>query len=160
MHWAGQHIGTPYSDTGTGPDSYHCWAFFRMVQRVQFGRQVGDIANPLDLRAQVLAFGDRAELARWQTVPLHHAVEGDGVLLRRARYPIHVGIWVTPPDGAGVLHCVRGAGAVYQRPAMLAADGWSIHGVYRYIGDCRDADSGDAQGGRAVGCGGAGCQCV
>lgn len=131
-HWAVAYIGTPWSATGEGPESYHCWAFVRHVQAGRFGRDLPAIPNPLDLLAQARAFHDHPERARWRRVA--EPVEGDCVLLRRARYPVHVGVWVAA-DGGGVLHCAQGAGVVFQRPEALDLNGWTVEGVYRFAGD-------------------------
>lgn len=102
MHWAAQYIGLPWSETGEGPESYHCWAFVRMVQAERFGRALPPIPNPGDLLPQARAFRDHPERARWPRVAAPE--EGDCVLLRCARYPVHVGVWVGPAVGGGVLH--------------------------------------------------------
>ena len=131
-HWAVRYIGVPWSATGQGPESYHCWAFVRHVQAAQFGRGLPAIPNPEDLLAQARAFSAHPERTRWRRVS--QPEEGDCVLLRRARYPVHVGIWVAV-DGGGVLHCAQDSGVVFQRPAALALNGWMVDGYFRSIGD-------------------------
>lgn len=62
-------------------------------------------------------------------------LDGDGVLLRRAQHPIHVGLWVAiTPTEQGVLHCVEHSGVVFQNVASLSAVGWQREGCYRYEG--------------------------
>ena len=133
MHWAAQYIGLPWSRDGEGPESYHCWAFVRMVQARQFGRALPAIPNPGDLLPLARAFRDHAERARWPRVET--PAEGYCVLLRCARYPVHVGVWVGAAATGGELHRAEGAGVVYQRPAALAANGWRIEGFYRFAGE-------------------------
>ena len=50
---------------------------------------------------------------RWALVG--EAADGDCVLMRQARYPVHVGVWLDA-DGGGVLHCSGDCGVVFQRP--------------------------------------------
>ncbi|WP_337996236.1 hypothetical protein [Oleispirillum naphthae] len=133
MHWAAQYIGLPWSETGEGPESYHCWSFVRMVEAKHFGRDLPPIPNPGDLLPLARAFRDHPERVRWPRVEV--PMEGDCVLLRCARYPVHVGVWAGPAVGGGVLHCAEAAGVVYQRPDALAGNGWKIEGYYRFVGE-------------------------
>jgi cell wall-associated NlpC family hydrolase len=121
MHWSADYIGTPWV-AGLSD----CWSFARRVWRQEFGWQVpaweGDPAN---LRAGMMALsGDRPG---W--VPVAEATEGDAVLMGRSSRPCHVGVWITPPDGAGVLHALEQVGVVYTPPARLC--GLRILGLYR-----------------------------
>lgn len=129
MHWASIYIGLPYSATGEGPGAFHCWAFVRHVQAEHFGRALPPIPNPEDVLAMARAFRDHAERRNWLLVG--DPAEGDCVLMRRARYPVHVGVWIGA-DGGGVLHCAQPDGVVYQRPEVLALNGWQVEGFYRH----------------------------
>ena len=60
--------------------------------------------------------------------------EGDAVLMRQSRHPVHVGIWLAV-DAGGVLHAARDIGVVFQGPADLTTHGWRIEGFYRFTGD-------------------------
>ncbi|CUW39666.1 conserved protein of unknown function [Magnetospirillum sp. XM-1] len=134
MHWASQYIGLPWSATGEGPDVFHCWTFFCHVQAKHFGRPtLPAIPYADDLLELAREFRDHPERRHWLEVDLSDAVPGDGVLMRQARFPIHIGVWLDV-DGGGVLHCSRDSGVVYQRPSALLVNGWKIHGVYRYVG--------------------------
>ena len=135
MHWATTYIGLPWKADGDGPDSFHCWAFVRFVQERQFGRSLPEIPNPRDLRILAHAFRDHPERRRWELVDAPR--EGDCVLLRQARYAIHVGIWIEDephPQKGGVLHCIEGSGVVFQRLDALTRHGWHIEGFYRFQG--------------------------
>ena len=88
-----------------------------------------DAAN---LRAVLSGFRDHPERERWKL--LERAREGDAVLMRQSRHPVHVGIWLAV-DGGGVLHAARDIGVVFQDPADLTAHGWRIEGFYRFTGD-------------------------
>jgi len=145
-HWATRYIGLPWEATGEGPDHFNCWAFVRFVQARHFGRDLPAIPNPEDLLAQARLFRDHPERARW--TPVDTPQEGDCVLLRQARYPVHVGVWVDadPPSprvqgpgirragGGGVLHCSRDLGVVFQRSEALELNGWQVAGFYRFGG--------------------------
>lgn len=144
MHWAENYIGLPWSATGEGPPRgedgetpdretwrFHCWAFVCWVQERHFGRALPAIANPEDLLGIARDFRDHPERKRWIQVDV--PAEGDCVLMRQARYPIHVGVWLDV-DGGGVLHCAQEAGVAFQGVTALAANGWRIEGTYRFIG--------------------------
>ncbi|TAN65275.1 MAG: hypothetical protein EPN20_07680 [Magnetospirillum sp.] len=132
MHWASQYIGLPWSAHSSGPDSFNCWTFVRMVQERHFGTVLPEIPNPEDLLAMAKAFRDHPERRRW--MPAGEPAEGDCLLLRQARFPIHVGVWLAT-DGGGVLHCSRDSGVVFQRPAALEVNGWRVEGAYRFRKD-------------------------
>lgn len=129
-HWAETYLGIPWSATGEGPGSYHCWAFVRHIQERRFGRELPGIPNPTDVLAIARGFRDHPERKRW--VKVCEANEGDCVLMRQARYPIHVGVWISV-DGGGVLHCAEEAGVAFQSLSSLALNGWQVEGFYRFI---------------------------
>lgn len=123
-------IGLPWVAGARGPDAYDCWGLFLAVQRQHFGRDLPEIpVDALNLRAVLDAFTAHPERQRWQ--PVSAAEEGDAVLMRQARYPVHIGVWLDI-DGGGVLHAVRHAGVVFQTLAALNAHGWRIEGHYRF----------------------------
>jgi hypothetical protein len=123
-------IGLPWVVGAHGPDAYDCWGLFVTVQRTHFQRSLPE--NPVDatnLRAVLDAFSGHPERQRWQAVS--QPEEGDAVLMRQSRYPVHIGVWLDI-DGGGVLHAVRHAGVVFQNLAALDAHGWRIEGFYRF----------------------------
>jgi hypothetical protein len=123
-------IGLPWVVGAQGPDAYDCWGLFVTVQRSYFQRSLPE--NPVDatnLRAVLDAFIGHPERQRWQWV--NHPEEGDAVLMRQSRYPVHIGVWLDI-DGGGVIHAVRHAGVVFQTLAGLDAHGWRIEGFYRF----------------------------
>ncbi|MBC7953280.1 MAG: C40 family peptidase [Rhodospirillaceae bacterium] len=157
-HWASSLIGLPWSahggeaaneriaasgggeaaneriaaSGGGVPASFNCWEFVRMVQARHFDRTLPEIVNPDDTLALGRTFRDHPERRRWQAVPA--PADGDCVLLRRSRHPIHVGIWLAV-DGGGVLHCSQDSGVVFQRADALSLNGWAVAGFYRFAGD-------------------------
>ncbi len=125
-HWAETYIGQAWE-----AGAHDCWAFFRAVQREQFGRAVPVVdVDAMDLRAVARAFDEHPERAHWQ--PVDVPAEGDAVLLAHARYPSHVGVWVDV-DGGGVLHCQRGDGVVFSRLSSLRISGWGRISYYRAV---------------------------
>lgn len=80
-----------------------------------------------DLRCQIKAFQAHPEHRQLVDTPK----EGDALLLRQSRHPVHVGIWIDTEGEAGVLHAYQGAGVVFQTLNSLKLSGWSIEGVYR-----------------------------
>lgn len=123
-------IGLPWIAGARGPEAYDCWGLFLAVQRQHFGRDLPQIPiDALNLRAVLAAFNGHPERQRWQ--PTSAAEEGDAVLMRQSRYPVHIGVWLDI-DGGGVLHAVRHAGVVFQTLAALDAHGWRIEGYYRF----------------------------
>jgi cell wall-associated NlpC family hydrolase len=133
LHWASAYVGLPWAADGEGPGSFHCWALVRHVQRERFDRDLPAIPNPDDLLTIARSFRDHPERRRWNLVETPQ--EGDCVLMRQARYPVHVGVWLDV-DGGRVLHVVRDKGVVAQSLMSLAAHGWRIEGFYRFTGDC------------------------
>ena len=127
MHPAVHYIGTPWSPHGEGPDNFHCWAFFCLIQKTHYGRTVPPVVNP---RTQAKMFRAHVERKRWVWVEV--PLDGDGVLMRQSRVPVHVGTWLEV-DGGGILHCAEGAGVVFQRPDALALNGWRVEGYYRFL---------------------------
>lgn len=124
-HWAIAYIGEPWV-----AGEHDCWAFFRRVQADRFGRAVPAIdVNAHSLMACARAVADNPERANW--LPVSSPVEGDAVLMAHSRYPSHVGLWVDV-DGGGVLHCVEGAGVIFQTIKNLKACGWGHVEFYRH----------------------------
>ncbi|MBF0187067.1 MAG: C40 family peptidase [Magnetococcales bacterium] len=130
MHTCAQYIGLPYLPDGQGPHAFNCWTFVRWVQKEQFNRTLPEIPiSGSNLTALARAFRDHPERQRWQRVTSPQ--EGDCVLLRQSRIPIHIGIWMSV-DNSGVLHCVPESGVVFQSIPSLNQHGWQVEGFYRF----------------------------
>ena len=137
MHWAEDLIGRPWQAGGRGPDAFDCWGMVRFCWREHFGIEVPEIpVDAADLRRVLDAFRDHPERRRWRLVA--EPREGDAVLMRQSRLPVHVGLWLDV-DGGGVLHAARTIGVAFQRPGALDLQGWRIEGFYRFACDipCR-----------------------
>ncbi len=137
MHWAEDLIGRPWVAGGRGPHAFDCWGLVRWCCRERFAIEVPEIpVDAANLRAVLAGFRDHPERQRWRRVERarERPREGDAVLMRQSRHPVHVGIWLAV-DGGGVLHAARDIGVVFQGPADLAGHGWRIEGTYRFTGD-------------------------
>ncbi len=129
MHWAEELIGHPYRLGGQGPDAFDCWGLVRWVIARRFSRELPLIPiGASDARMILTAFRDHPERQNWSLVT--NPIEGDCVLMRKSRHPVHVGVWLIV-DGGGVLHAIEGNGVVFQRVRDLTASGWRIEGFYR-----------------------------
>lgn len=132
-HWAAQYIGLPWAKGGEGPHEYNCWNFFRLVQRVHFGREIGPVQADEDVpREYIEAFRTHPDRADW--VEVDRPRQGDGVEVWHLRYPWHIGVWVDV-DGGGLLHCVRGMGVIFSRAHELPGQGFSRLVCYRHRSD-------------------------
>ena len=137
MHWAEDLIGRPWVAGGRGPDAFDCWGLVRWCWRTHFGIEVPEIpVDAANVRAVLSSFRDHPERQRWRRVERagEQPREGDAVLMRQSRHPVHVGIWLAV-DGGGVLHAARDIGVVFQNARDLATHGWRIEGFYRFTGE-------------------------
>lgn len=128
-HWASSLIGLPWENGGQGPYAFDCWGFVRHIYQTQRGENLPIVAvdanQPLATRH---AFAkESAAAAGWVRVDPAERNDFDVVLLTQARHPDHVGLWI----GGRMLHCVRGAGVIYQSDAALRVSGWTIVAAYR-----------------------------
>jgi len=89
------------------------------------------IPSSTNVLAIARGFRDHPERERWDLVD--DPVEGDCVLMRQARYPIHVGVWLDVDNG-GVLHCSQESGVAFQTLSSLALNGWQVEDFYRFTG--------------------------
>ena len=135
-HWAFDYIGKPWKLGCGGPDAFDCWGLVVDVYRRLYGKALSAIPAPKNnLKALILTIDKHPERQRWEAVSPPQ--EGDIALMRQSRYPIHVGLWVDV-DGGGILHCIQGAGVVFQGLEALEFTGWKIEAYYTYKGDIRD----------------------
>jgi cell wall-associated NlpC family hydrolase len=126
MHWAFDYIGEAWV-----LGEHDCWGFVRRVQRERFGREIPPFdVDAMSRMACARAVASNPERERWRNVDT--PAEGDCVLLAHSRHPSHVGLWVDC-DGGGVLHCLRGAGVVFQSVTRLKAMGWGHLEFYRHV---------------------------
>lgn len=127
--WVGQYIGRPWQAGARGPESFDCWGLFLWVQQAHFYRDLPVIpVDALNLRTILSTFKNHPERKRWAVVDFPK--EGDAVLMRQSRHPVHVGVWLDA-DGGGVLHCAQRIGVIFQPVPSLMIHGWQVEGFYR-----------------------------
>ena len=135
-HWAADYIGKPWKVGCAGPETFDCWGLVVDVYRCLYGKRLSLIPVPENnLKALIQTFNSHPERQHWEATL--DPSEGDVALLRQSRYPIHVGLWVDV-DGGGILHCIQGAGVVFQGLNALECMGWKVEAYYTYKGDTRD----------------------
>lgn len=128
-HFANKYIGFPWVAGGQGPDSFDCWGFVRFVLLHEYGYNVPPVnINPDNLRDVITAFRSNLAFTAFDEAP--YPQEGDVVLMRQAKNPVHAGLWLDV-DSGGVLHCVRNSGVVFQNIHSLNASGWFLDSFYR-----------------------------
>ena len=128
-HFANKYIGRPWVAGAQGPGSFDCWGFARYILKQEYGHDVPPVnINPDNLRDVLHAFkNDLAFQSFYEVVKPH---DGDVVLMRQAKNPVHAGIWLDV-DGGGVLHCCRNSGVVFQNVPSLNTTGWFLHSYYQ-----------------------------
>lgn len=131
-HWATQYIGVPWVFGGkTIAEGFDCWGLFCDIQRNHFGRNVPDIdIGHYTTDGVAHEFANNSERKNWRQVQAPK--EGDAVLMRSARYPNHVGVWITDGENAGVLHTMEKSGAMFSSQQSLRNSGWRVVGYYRH----------------------------
>ena len=128
-HFANKYIGLPWVAGASGPDEFDCWGFVRFVLEQEYKIKVPPVnVNPNNLRDVLSAFKKDLAFQSFQQVAV--PMDGDVVLLRQAKNPVHCGLWLNI-DGGGVLHCVRGSGVVFQNIHSLNLSGWFLDSYYR-----------------------------
>jgi len=117
-----QYIGIPWKAGAQGPDAFDCMAFFKHLQREQFGLDVPAILAPdySDQHAIADLFSAHPERQKWTRIP--QPKHGCAVIIHR---PLHIGTWISV-DGGGVLHCVAGIGVIFTHDAA-----WQVSGFGR-----------------------------
>lgn len=127
-HFANKYIGRPWIAGTQGPDNFDCWGFVRYVLLHEYGFDVPPVnINPNNLRDVLYAF--KNDLAFQAFYEVEKPQDGDVVLMRQSKNPIHAGLWLDV-DGGGVLHCVRGNGVVFQNIRSLNICGWYLDSYY------------------------------
>ena len=135
-HWALGYLGKPWRAGCDGPEAYNCWGLVRAVYRERLGVELPAVeVDDLSVRDCARAFGAPGARTAWTRMLSPR--EPDAVLMARARFPSHVGVWLDI-DGGGVLHALGspdsdGGGAVYfSSLRALVAGGWGRIEFYRH----------------------------
>ncbi len=125
MHYAHSYIGLPYK-----AGEFDCWDLVRDVYSKQYGIELAKIPVDEDnIRQLINTVNKTPERNNW--IKTLTPNEGDVVLLRQSRHPIHVGVWLEI-DGGGILHCIKNSGVVFQNLQSLHLSGWEIESFYKY----------------------------
>ena len=142
-HWATDYIGKPWKVAADGPEEFDCWGLVVDIHRRFYGRELEIIpVEESNLRQLIKTFDAHPEKQNWDTVK--NPIEGDIALMRQSRHPIHVGEWIdvnAKGNECGMLHCMQGAGVVFQNLQSLALTGWKIENYYRYKGEISDGSN-------------------
>ena len=133
-HWAIPYIGRPWVFGAEGPESFDCWGFVRFVQREHFAISMPVIGYAQDWRETAHLLKEHEEFGHWNRVDVPE--EGDVVLMARSRLPIHIGVWIKANQTEGVLHCLQGAGVLFQPGKALSSSGWGCLQFYRHKSKC------------------------
>ena len=92
-HFANKYIGLPWVAGAQGPNSFDCWGFARYVLKAEYGHDVPQVTtNPDNLRDVLHAFKHDLAFQAFYEVP--ELQDGDVVLMRQAKNPVHAGIWL------------------------------------------------------------------
>lgn len=131
-HFANKYIGLPWVAGGQGPAEFDCWGFVRFILKHEYGHDVPPVnINPNNLRDVLRAF--KEDMAFQSFIEVKIPKDGDVVLMRQAKYPVHCGIFLEV-DGGGILHCARNCGVVFQDLKSLNLCGWKTDSFYRIKG--------------------------
>ena len=129
--WASRYVGIPFVPHGETHDGVDCWGLLSLVYWEVFKRplppypgirwNVGQDEGPI-------ADGARQYMTQFEPVELGREQVGDGVMLRMAGLPVHVGLVVAP---GWMLHASIGAASVIE---SFQRSTWKkrVLGIYRY----------------------------
>ena len=120
--YARKMIGIPYELNTYGPNTYDCWGLVRDTQKELFGREYGtlDIADN-SVATFIRAFVKEFHRCNLKVVP--EPEHGCIVEMSHSIMPHHVGTYLNI-GGGGILHCMMGAGVVFDNLLALKASGW------------------------------------
>lgn len=129
-HWAMQYIDLPWVFGATGPDAYDCFGLVRHIQKQHFGIDMWpEMLQPTwSLTRQLIENSEQRK--QWTQVKV--PVDGNVALMARNRHPVHIGVVVKAGNVLGIVHCMQGAGVVFQNLQALRATGWGGLTYYRH----------------------------
>ena len=133
MHWATKYIGIGWKFGGRDihTDGVDCYGLFRYIQKKHYNIQMSEInITKYNFYNVVKEFKNAVELKSWYEVDTPQ--DGDAVLLRIAKYPNHVGVWIEDGETVGVLHSVEKTGVMFSSKQNLLKAGWKISRYYRH----------------------------
>jgi cell wall-associated NlpC family hydrolase len=89
-------LGTPFRDQGREFTGWDCWGLILLAFRQCFGLELPDLATVSALNSSQVGRLFTAHSRQWQEVVPGRERPGDVALLRRGRWPCHVGLVVQP----------------------------------------------------------------
>lgn len=100
--WVAKYVGIPYIVEGRDPEDdggVDCWGLLVLIWREVYGADLPAYDGPhwkpgADRDAIVAAIA--REVERYQPVPAGEEAAGDGIILRMAGDPLHIGLVVAP----------------------------------------------------------------
>jgi cell wall-associated NlpC family hydrolase len=123
-------VGIPYLDKGRSLVGLDCYGLVRLVFRelrgIELPSYVADYATGADRTA--IAHLIKGEIDAWDEVRAGDEIAFDGVLIREAGFPRHIGLVVTP---GLMLHVERGETSRIER-YRTGTFSHRIAGFYRY----------------------------
>lgn len=132
--WVNRFIDIPFKVGGRDFDGCDCWGLFALVSREVCGVELPDYGGVVwapEADDAAVARDAARHASLFAPVDPTHARAGDGLLLRMAGVPMHVGVVVCP---GWMLHVEHGVGAVLEQYDAMQ---WKrrVLGIYRYTGN-------------------------
>lgn len=118
-------LGIPYRlnsyDRKKGLD---CWSCTKILQLEAFGRELPDFQADSTIKSFVRNIAEGKGLVNWVSIP--EPVHGCIVELSTGFVPHHIGTYMVLPQYKinGLVHCLKGAGVVYDPWITMKAAGW------------------------------------
>lgn len=119
----------PFVDKGRDWDGLDCWGLLRLCYKEVYGIELPSYADRYNSTSDFETLCSVVLLERTgQWVEVDEAQAGDGVSLRIAALPIHIGVML---DKTWVLHTEEKTGPMRERVDNLVWDG-KVDGYFRY----------------------------
>lgn len=108
-NWVIKYLSLPWKAHSYGPNDFDCWGFMWYLHKHEKGITIPrfQYVDPYARKAIIETFRDNVEETLWRKLdkPRDFSV----VLLGRAKFPTHCGIFLNT-DGGVILHCSEAAG--------------------------------------------------
>jgi len=127
-----RYIGIPYKDRGRDVSGADCWGLVRMIYQdelqITLPSYDGDYLSSEE--AEEIGRLVNRERGSWREIPRGEEQEGDIIVLRLMRCPMHVGVIYKP---GMMIHLLRGCNAVAEAYTSRL---WTnrIHCILRHEG--------------------------
>jgi cell wall-associated NlpC family hydrolase len=132
--WASDYVGLPYSVGGRSREGVDCWGLYELIFNEQSGRTIPSYDGPVwggeGATSREIALACAAFASRFSPVQPGEEQVFDGIIMRLAGHPLHVGMVIEP---GWMIHSIRGADSCIERyrPSMV----WEnrIAGFHRHV---------------------------